>query len=174
MPSPPPVIRRSSSFDDNYDEPEEEEENIPRNVSFNKSVPVGGRYGTLPNSRPLPPEDNYENDEDDFSRRKSNPPPTLPPKRLSERHTEKKEKAPSVRAQPAPRPVKCVPPSLPLKTVKVNTEDGNAGAGMYLPPTLNPITVAKMQKLKGVNQKMAGSELFKKRQELEKAIGNLN
>ena len=171
MPSPPPAIRRSSSFDDNYDEPEgDEDDDVPRNVS----VPVGGRYGTRADSRPLPPEDNYENDEDDFPRRMSNPPPSLPPKRLSEKHTE--NKAPSVRAQPTARPVKFGPPVLPLKPAKVNSiDDGNAG--MFLPPTLNPITVAKMQKLKGSNQnqKMTGSELFnKKKLELEKAIGNLN
>ena len=179
MPSPPPVNRRPSSFDDNYDVPEEEE--VPRNVS----VPVYGRFA----SSPMPPEENYENDEDDFQTRKP-PPPTLPPRRLSDRQREKKEKVPSVRAQTMPLPVKSVPPSLPSHPPRSRSRsnDTNTQPDMFLPPTLNPMSVAKMNKLKGLNQnqkmpesnptfnqKMSGSELFRKRQEmLEKAFGNRN
>ena len=194
MPSPPPVNRRPSFIDDNYDEPEGED--FPRKVSGS----VVGRLVTRANSRA----------------EQSNPPPFLPPKRLSERNTETKEKAPSVRAQTMPRPINTFHPNLPSKPVKAqsnddgeeeteerntekkekapsvraqtmplnlpskpvkvhaNNDDDGEGGQMFLPPTLNPITVAKMNKLRGVNQnqKMPGNELFKRRQELQKAFQN--
>ena len=176
MQSPPPVHRGSPSFDDNYDEPgseDEEKEQFSRKLS----APVGGQYATLGHSRPLPPEDNYENDDDDFQNRMSNP-PTLPPRRTSEKHTEK-AKPPSFRAQTMPRPVKSVPPSLPSKPIKVQAQR-DEDVKLTLPPTLNPVTVGKLQKMRGTYKQGnlqgagRGSDLFKKRQELEKAIGNLN
>ena len=109
-----------------------EDGDFPRKVS----APVVGRLVTRANSREFP---------------------ILPPKRLSE----KKEKAPSVRAQTMPRPIRA-------------NNDDDEGGEMFLAPTLNPITVAKMKKLTGLNQNqtMAGSEVLRRRQELQKAFQN--
>ena len=176
MLSPPPVIEQPPSFEDTYDEPYEEEDDFSRNMSV-----TCGRFPSVSNSRQLASEDNYENSEDELPIRKSpkSPPPALPPKRLSERNG---EKSPGLRTPPTPRPVKSVPPSLPFRpaqtAVKARSYNDLDEADVVI-PTLNPGNVAKMNKqipLKNINhsQKMSGSEIFKKRRELEKALGSLH
>ena len=137
-------------------------------------MPVtGGRFASVPNSRPIPPEDNYENSEDNFPSRMSpkTAPPALPPKRISARTT---ANAPSFRTPSSPRPGKSVPPSASTKPappslptrpgLKRNEEDADT-----VIPTLNPGNVAKFNKQ---ISHMSGSELFKKRQEAAKTFGN--
>ena len=137
-------------------------------------MPVtGGRFASVPTSRPIPPEDNYENSEDNFPSRMSpkTAPPALPPKRISARQTDKRANAPSFRTPSSPRPGKSVPPtkpappSLPSRPcLRRNEEDTET-----VIPTLNPGNVAKFNKQ---ISHMSGSELFKKRQEAAKTFGN--
>ena len=134
-------------------------------------MPVtGGRFASVPTSRPIPPEDNYENSEDNFPSRMSpkTAPPALPPKRISARQT---ANAPCFRTPSSPRPGKSVPPtkpappSLPSRPcLRRNEEDTET-----VIPTLNPGNVAKFNKQ---ISHMSGSELFKKRQEAAKTFGN--